>query len=578
MKQIKQLILFFILSFPGIILAEDNITFEAFVDAKQVVLNSYFEVSFTLKNADGGSFNPPDFKYFQVLSGPNRSSSTTIINGQVSREIGLNYTLKPTQVGTFTIKPASIKVGGKVLRTNPLRIEVVEGKSGGEDGAEQIIVKAIPNVEEARVGQQIILDYKLYTTIDIDSYNVIEEADYAGFFAKDIKRYNFRVVKEVINGVQYTTKIIKRVALYPQQAGLLTVEPMFLQMGIVKDGNRNRISSFFRQVERVPIQTEAIEIQVNPLPSNPPASFTGAVGQYKVNTTLNRTTVTTDDVISLRMAISGNGDIKRVQAPKMAFPDDFEVYDPKVLDESSYESGDDIIGKKVIEYLLVPKNPGNFNLQPEFTYYDPDSSKYVTLKEDIYRLTVRQGSARPKAPILTEEDAEAKEDIRFIKLEAKLKPKGDTFFASIGFWVLAILPFLFLGGAVLARQRQNKISSLDPSILKARKARKVAQKRLATAESFLKANDSRAFYDEISKAMLGYVCDKLQIPLSELTKDNVREKLESLQVGQESISNFMGIIQTTEMALFAGKDNAAAMQEVYDTTINLLSGIEQDLS
>ena len=386
------------------------------------------------------------------------------------------------------------------------------------------------------------------------------------------------MVKEVVNGVQYTTKIIKRVALYPQQAGLLTVEPMFLQMGIVKDGNRNRISSFFRQVERVPIETEAIEIQVNPLPANPPASFTGAVGQYKVNTTLNRTTVTTDDVISLRMAISGNGDIKRVQAPEMAFPDDFEVYDPKVLDESSYESGDDIIGKKVIEYLLVPKNPGNFNIQPEFTYYDPDSSKYVTLKEDIYRLTVRQGSARPKAPILTEEDVEAKEDIRFIKLEAKLKPKGDTFFASIGFWVLAILPFLFLGGAVLARQRQSKIRSLDPGILKARKARKVAQKRLATAESFLKASDSRAFYDEISKAMLGYVCDKLQIPLSELTKDNVREKLESLQVGQESISNFMGIIQTTEMALFAGKDNAAAMQEVYDTTINLLSGIEQDLS
>lgn len=578
MKQIKQLILLFILSFPGVLLAEGNITFEAFVDAKQVVLNSYFEVSFTLKNADGGSFNPPDFKYFQVMSGPNRSSSTTIINGQVSREIGLNYTLKPTQVGVFTIKPASIKVGGKVLRTKPLRIEVVKGKSGGDDGAEQIIVKAIPNVEEARVGQQIILDYKLYTTIDIDSYNVIEEADYSGFFAKDIKRYNFRVVKEVINGVQYTTKIIKRVALYPQQAGLLTVEPMFLQMGIVKDGNRNRISSFFRQVERVPIQTDAIEIQVNPLPSNPPASFTGAVGQYKVNTTLNRTTVTTDDVISLRMAISGNGDIKRVQAPEMAFPDDFEVYDPKILDESSYESGDDIVGKKVIEYLLVPKNPGNFNIQPEFSYYDPDSSKYVTFKEDIYRLTVRQGSARPKAPILTEEDVEAKEDIRFIKLESKLKSKGDTFFASGGFWVLAILPFLFLGGAVLARQRQSKINSLDPGILKARKARKVAQKRLATAESFLKANDSRAFYDEISKAMLGYVCDKLQIPLSELTKDNVREKLESLQVAQESISNFMGIIQTTEMALFAGKDNAAAMQEVYDTTINLLSGIEQDLT
>lgn len=578
MRQLKQLLSTLLLIWPCLLFAEGAISFEAYVDAKQVVLNSYFEVSFTLKNADGGNFSPPRFTNFQVLSGPNRSSSTTIVNGQVSREISLSYTLRPKKVGKFTVRSASIKVGGKTLKTKPFQIEVLKESSKGNQSDAKIIVKAIPNTSEARVGQQIILDYKLYTTIDIDSYNVIEESSYAGFFAKDIKRYDFRVVREVVDGIPFTTKIIKRVALYPQQDGLLTIDPMFLQMGIVREGSRNRRSLLFKQVDRVPVQTEAIQIAVKALPANAPASFTGAVGKYAVNTTLSRGVATTDDVVSLRLAISGDGDIKRVQAPKMNFPEDFEVYDPKVLDESTYESGEGIVGKKVIEYLLIPKTPGNYDIKPAFTYYDTDSAKYVTLSANIHPLNVKQGSRRQDAPIITDNEEILQEDIRYIKTDTQLQKVGQSFFASPLFWAFSLFPFLILGFAVVAKQRKNKLSGLDPGILKARRARKIAQKRLSTAEQLFKANDSKGFYDEISKAMLGYVCDKLRIPLSELTKDNVKEQLQVLKVEEGQIDSFIKIIQTAEMALFAGKDNAAAMEETYEATINVLASIENSLS
>lgn len=558
--------------------AQAQVSFEAYVDAKQIVLNSYLEVNFTLKNADGANFRPPKFEGFSVLSGPNRSSSTTIINGKVSKEISLSYTLKPDRKGKLRIGSASIKTNGKILKTKPVPVEVLEGSSTGEEDEAQVYVKAVPNVLKARVGQQIILDYKLYTTIDIDSYNVLEESTYQGFFAKDIKRYDFRIVREVIDGKQYVTKIIKRVALYPQQAGLLTIDPMHLQMGIVSNENKRSRSFFFnKQVKRLPVQTEAIQIEVEPLPPNPPASFSGAVGNYKINTTLNRKTFTTDDVISLRMAISGNGDIKRVQAPEIKFPDNFEVYDPKILDESTFENKEGVIGKKMIEYLALPKDPGTYEIEPEFSYYSTDSAKYVTSTKGKFEIIVRQGANRPNAPEIEEEETVVKEDIHFIKTGTAIPVAKKSFFGSNLFWIFAFLPLLLLGSTLAFKQYKGRLNSIDPKLLKSRKARKVAQKRLSAAEQFMKSNNSRAFYNEISKAMLGYVCDKLRIPLSELTKDNVQEQLQALEVKPSNIEQFMTIIRTTEMAIFAGKDKPDAMQETYQKAVEVIAKIEEDL-
>lgn len=569
--------LFILGLFPFLLLAQQKeVSFVAYADAKQVTLNSYFDLNFTVKNGNGSNFKPPRFSNFKVVGGPSKSSQTSIVNGSYSSEYSYIYSLQPIKLGKFKIGSATINVNGKTYRTMPVQIEVVKTKEGGIDDSKKYYIKAEPSTTEAWVGQQIMLDYKLYTTINIDSYNVIEESDYPGFYTQEVRRHDPRLIREVIDGVQYATKVLKRVALFPQQAGALTVEPLNIQLGVVTDNSRNRGSSIFgRKTERVPVLTDKLTINVRPLPANPPLFFTGAVGNFKVNTSINRKTFTTDDAISIKMTITGNGDIKRVQAPDLSLSDDFELYDPKVLDENTYELNGVLTGKKIFEYLIVPKKTGQYQIRPEFTYFSPDSNRYITYNENIFQFAVRQGSQSGNAPIIEKEREKPQEDIRYIDLATNVQVHKNTFFGSMTFWILSLFPFLIFSGALVFKLLQNRQNALDPALLKRRRAQKVAKKRLATAENYLKTNNSKAFYDEISKGMLGYVCDKLQIPLSELTKDNVREKLTALKVEQNAIEQFMKVIQNCEIALFSGRDNAEAMNETYQNAVVVLSGIEE---
>jgi len=561
------------------VLAFAQASFEAFANAKQVLQSGYVEVVFTLKNADGSNFRAPDFRNFHVLSGPSRSMSTTIINGKVSKELSYSFTLQPKRTGNFTIGKASIEVNGRRLFTEPLTLEVVEGREVTAEEGEQIFIRAELNAEEAVIGQQLTLDYKLYTALDVDSYSILEESDYQGFFAQDLRRYNAPAVREVIDGVQYVTKTLKRMALFPQQAGTLTVAPLTLELSVLLEGTGSRNGFFFnRQTKRQVVASNEAQIKVNPLPPNPPASFTGAVGKFTADYSINRAEVSTDDVLSLRLVIDGNGDIKRVQPPSLVVPDSFEVYDPRILEESTYENpGGEIVGRKEIEYFIMPKLAGDFQLHPEFAYYDTDSNKYVVLDQQTFNIEVLQGTLRPSEVVMDGANSLA-EDIRFIKLDTKLHEVKPNFFGSTPFWVLTALPFLLFGGIIAFKRRRDQQGDLNVRDLKIKRARQEALKHLKVAEAHLQKNASRDFYDEVSKAMLGYVSDKLQIPGSELTKDNVREKLQSLDVDKLLIEKFMHIMQTCEIALFAGKDNPEAMQETYDAAVEAISKIEGLLS
>ena len=264
------------------------VTFTASADARQVVIGSYFDISFTLKNGDGANFQAPAFTGFTVLSGPNRSISTSSINGRWSKELTYSYTLQPKKIGRFEIGVGTIKVNDKIMRTNKVAIEVVKGKSGATSQedlqtriAEEVFIRAVPSTAEAYIGQQILLDYKIYTTLDIETYNLISESEYAGFFAQDIRRTNGGVVREVINGVEFSTKILKRVALFPQQAGALTINPMQMRLAIISDEDRKQRRGFFQSRSLTPInvETEPVKINVRPLPNGAPETFTGAVGK-----------------------------------------------------------------------------------------------------------------------------------------------------------------------------------------------------------------------------------------------------------------------------------------------------------
>jgi len=563
---------------------QGQVHFDAFCNAKQVVPGSFFEVTFTLKNASGTNFRAPDFQGFRVAAGPSTSMSTSIINGKVSKEMGYSYTLQPLETGKFVIGSATIKVNGKLLKTTPLNIEVVKGKNtnvgkgqaGKPEGEGDAFVKLEPSTLSAKIGQQILLNYKLYTTVNIDSYNIVAEPAYTGFYAQAVKRYNSATLKEVVDGVQYTTKILKRVALFPQQAGLLTLEPARIQLGMLVDNKNTRSFFFSRRVHPILVKTNPMEILVEGLPDNAPPSFTGAVGKYTFRAVMTPNVLTTDDVLTVKMIISGNGDVKRVQPPPLMLSDSFEVYDPKITEESTFENQGEEGGGKAVEYLALPKFPGTYLIQPKFTYFDTDSLKYVTLKAGPFRAAVQKGTNNHNANAIAETTA-PKEDIRFLKLTANLKKNGAPFFGSTTFWVFSLLPFLLLGGVIVLKQIQTKQAGMDVRLLKKRRANKVAQKRLANAKKHLQRGDSSAFYDEISRASLGYVCDKLNIPVAELTKENVREKLQSLHVSSSNIEQFMKILKTCEMALFAGMDNSAAVKETYEKAVTAIAGIEEEI-
>ncbi|RMG77921.1 MAG: protein BatD, partial [Bacteroidetes bacterium] len=533
---------------PLLAFGQNEARFEAWSDARKVVEGNYFEVSFTLKNASGDNFTPPDFGPFTVISGPNSSMSTQIINGVISRQMGYSYTLLATRPGKFTIGPATIRVNGKTLKTSPLQIEVVKGQKGQKTTADpesEAFIRAEPSTTDALIGQQILLDYKLYTTVNIDAYAPLEESDYPGFYAQEIKRYNNRVMREVINGVQYTTKVLKRVALFPQQAGILSISPMRMRLEIVT-GEGRQFGFFFRN-NTVPVivRTPEVEIKVHPYPADAPPTFTGAVGLYAFQASVDNQFLTTDDALKIKMLINGNGDIKRLQAPPTGLPrDSFEIFEPKVLDERIFENQGELNGRKIFEIAAVPKFPGRYTFRPKFTYFDTDSLKFVTLQSGPFNLIVRQGSGTTTAAPTTTDDQQPRADIRFIKTQTHLRTASPPFYGSRLFYLLLGLPVLFLAGAALYRQILEKQSRLDLGTIRRRRANRIALKHLKTAQKHLQNGQSQPFYDEVSRAFLGYVRDKLNIPTAELTKENVREKLEKLEVATPQIERFMKIIQT----------------------------------
>lgn len=574
--------LIILLCFPFLIIGQGEVTFTATPDVKRITENEYFTVTFTITNANWTQFTPPAWRGFNQVGSPSQRQSTQIINGKASSSRSLVYNVLTKRAGKYIIGPAKAKVNGKEIESNSFTIEVVKGKkkpaAASGNAEDNFFVRAEPSTTTARIGQQITVDYKLYTKINIESYDMGQDPDYNGFFAQDIRRFSYRTMREEIDGEMYSTKIFKRVALYPQQAGLLTIEPLNIRLGVTDQSSGRRRSFFFNEVKYIPYLVDSVQISVIPFPGDSiPPTFSGAVGQYKMSASVDKKNLSTDDALTITMSIEGNGDIKRIQSPKMDLGEKFDVYDPRIIEEKSFESNGEIQGRKILEYQALPLEAGQYSVQPRFTYYDTDSLKFITLGIPSVTVNVKKGRKK-RTSAIAKKGLEKEVDLLPIKTETTLSQKGDFFFGSPFFWILTVLPFLFLGGAFVYRQQQLKKGSIDFALLKIQRAQKVAVQKLAQAEQFMQAGNSKSFYDEISRASFGYVCDKLSIPLSELSKANVQEKLQSLNVSQQYIDEFIKIIKTCEMALFAGMDNSAAMQETYENTKEVIVKIEEELT
>ena len=578
-KRISFLFLFCI--FSAFAFAQGKVTFTAQTDAPEVVEGNVFEVYFTLKNAKGAQFRPPNFKGFKKVSGPSRSNSTSIINGKMSSEMSLSYTLMAEKSGKYTLPPASIRAGNKTLSSNPLLITVVKaskpkvGANGQVISGEEIFLTAEVSDSVIFVGQQVLVDYKVYTTKNIESYNLISESDYGGVFFQEIRRFNKQAMRVAINGTQYVSQVVKRVAVFPQQAGVLEIDPFTLQLGIDSGKKQGRRRSFFfsRNLIYETKSSKSIKIDVRSLPAGAPDDFCGGVGTYTMNASISPKNVSTDDAVSVKMYLRGNGDPKQVLPQKIAFPDVFDVYDPKILQEEVNEIQGEISHIKEIEWLALPEKSGNYSIRPTVSYFNPDSMKYLKLAVNPSQINVRQGTNKPRERIERTEDL-SNNELLPIKTTTSLKTIGSQFFGSPIFWLLFLLPIGAFGYSFYKKKKADEADNIDPLERKRMRARKVAEKHLAKAKTHLDAAAPKQFYDEISDATFGYVGDKLNIPLSELSKSNLSEKLKAGGVSDELVERFLQIIKTCEMALFAGKDNAEAMNETYDSTKEVLAKME----
>jgi BatD DUF11 like domain len=577
---VKKVLLFIICCFLFTFNSTAQITFTASTDSKQVPVGEVFEVKFTLQNAQGQGFRPPTLGDFSVVGGPNRMNSTTIINGNAMSSESYSYVLQSKKEGVFTIGSASISAKGQTLKTFPLSINVIKGKKQTlsemkGDSKDGVIIRAEPSSHEGYVGQQIIVDYKLYTRLNLNGMNLLNEPKYDDFFYLEVNDYQHGDNRVTLGGKEYMTRILRRVALFPKKEGTIEVEPMNVQVGIVSSGGSNPFEDpFFGNVrsENKTIASNSIDFQIKSLPNNAPPSFSGAVGSFQIETSISKTEGTTDDALSLKMRVTGNGDAKRWLAPKLTPVEGLDIYEPKTLGEGSVEANGEWQTTKEFEFLIIPKRKGNFTIKPEFSYFDTEGGDYKTLMPNTFDLKIAQGKNATASLA-----GDKIKDILPNKTKTAFVNQITFFHGSTLFWALATIPFLFVGGVLGYKQILIQRSKVDVNVLKSQNAQKVSEGRLRVAYDFLKKDNKRMFYDEVSKAMFTYLSDKIGIPMSEFSKSNAEEKLKSLNVNDLNIQNFMRILNKCEIALFAGQNTEGGMEADYQDSLKVITAIENDL-
>jgi len=592
----------------ALLFTSTNITiaqkFSASVERTTIGLNDRFQVDFNFEGGDVNSisnFKPPTFAGFRVLSGPNQSSSMQIINGKVSGSLSLSYILIPTAIGEFTIGSASIDHAGKTYSTQQLKIKIEKGtaqsqaqqSAGGynqQELAKNVFIVAQANKSSAYQGEQITVTYKLYTKLNIASPQITKLPSYEGFWAEEIgpiKQINFEM--EMYRGERYRVAKIKQVALFPSKTGTLNVTPFELNVPVIVKKKRTGNDmiddffndSFFGRSETVEFlaKSNTLKVVVEPLPSGAPASFNGAVGNFSFKAEVDKKDVTTNESVTLRMNLSGSGNIKLLNAPVPQLPGGIEKYEPKTVE--NINRGAVVSGQKIVDYLLIPRSAGTKEIPTlEFTYFNPTSKKYVTLNSPAFKINVRPGVGGEVASNnFAKEDVKLlSQDIRFIKLnDFNLEPKQEITFIKTWFWASIIIPLLTLVGAFVYKSRQDKLYG-NVQLMKFQKAEKEARKRLKSAKAALDSQQTTNFYSEISFALFGYLEDKLSIQKSEFTLEGAAEKLSRKNVNEALIERAKKIAERCEFARFAPQgEMQAAANDMYEETVKVIVDLDSSI-
>ena len=576
-----------------------------------VVVGDQFRLSYTVTTQKVKDFRAPSIKGFDVLMGPSRSeqSSTQIVNGSVSStsSITFTYILMANTAGEFTVPGASIVAEGNQMISNSVKIKVlpqdqnhnssrrnndnsssIQPSSNASVSNQDLFITATASKTNVYEQEAFVLTYKIYTRESNLQLNNAKLPDFKGFHSQEIEMTtNARWTPEHYKGRNYYTTVYRQFVLFPQQSGKLFIEPAQFQMTVNKPvQSADPFDAFFNGGNNVieikkPITTPKIAINVNPLPAGKPTNFLGGVGEFNISSSINSKELKTNDAITIKLVISGTGNLKLISNPEIKFPDDFEVYDPKV-DNQVRLTKEGLTGNKVIEYLAIPRHAGTYKIPGvSFSYFDIRSKSYKTLNTEDYVINVEKGAGNADqviANFTNKEDLKVLgEDIRYIKQnEVTFQPKGSFFYGSMSYWLFYIIPALaFILFFIIYRKQAAENANVAK--MRTKKANKVAIKRMKLAGKLLSENKKDAFYDEVLKALWGYISDKLNIPVSRLSKDNIEEKLRNHGVSEELIKEFLNALNDCEFARFAPGDENKAMDKVYSSSIEVISKMENSI-
>lgn len=589
--------------------AADKVRFVAEA-ADVVVSGDQVRLVFTVNSQDIKDFRAPSIKGFDVLMGPSRSqqSSIQIINGKrtSNSSTAFTYILLAGSPGTYTIPAASVEVNGEKVFSNAISIKVLpqdqtSGNSGNNGGgsasssrsqaagsrisANDLFITATASKTTVHEQEAILLTYKVYTVVNLRQlYGKMP--DLKGFHTQEVELPQQKTFTlEHYKGRNYNTTVWSQYVLFPQQTGKLEI-PSITFDGVVAQQtvSDDPFDAFFNgggYVEvKKKITTPKVVINVQPLPAKP-AGFSGAVGEFKLASSINATDVKTNDAVTIKLTLSGTGNMKLIGTPEVKFPQDFEIYDPKVTDDYKLTNSG-LTGTKTFEYLAIPRHAGNFTIPAvEFTYFDLKSNSYKTLKTEAYNLKVAKGQGNADQVISDFTNKESVKmlgkDIRFIKLgDSSLRPKGDFFFGTVGYYLCYLIPLLlFVVFAVIYRQKA--LENANVAKVKTKKANKVATRRMKLAGKLLAENKKNEFYDEVLKALWGYISDKLSIPVSQLSKDNIETELTNYGVPEALIAEFIGVLNECEYARYAPGNENEAMDKVYSASVEVISKMENSI-
>jgi hypothetical protein len=555
-------------------------------------------------NAQGENLRLPDLENFDLLMGPSVSSSRSFqsINGKMTQSVSYTYTyiLRSKTEGTFSLAPASIEVKRKIYQSNPLSIQVIQGRkpqaepaagssqqqgsSGSFNTRDNLFIRFETNKTSVLKGEMILTTFKLYSRVNL---SIVDQTlpSFEGFWTQDIEipQADQTRKQEAINGIIYNVYTLQKKILIPQQTGTLVIEPAEMVFDVQQRVRSQSVfDDFFGSVQnvRTSVKSDRIPIIVRDLPPAP-AGFGGAVGRFTLSSEIDKTSITANEAITLKVKVEGNGNLKHINPLKFDFPADFEVYDPKTsYNNKATEAG--IVGSTTFEQVFIPRFAGKYTIPArQFVYFDSADKTYKTLSTRSFEIEVAKGADDQNTTVMSSMSKEdlkyIGKDIRYIKQDAlKLRPVGHSFFGSLPFYggfVLSLMAFVMI--LLLQQKRIRDNGNLE--LMSNKTASKMARKYLKAAALCVKENQKEAFFDALLKALWGYLSNKLMLPLSELNRENARTTLLKYNVGDETIDAFIQLIDTCEMARYAPSAVHESIDELYKNAEKLIGNFEKQI-